>query len=119
MRVDSESAELLGRSGSMFPRGKFRKYGLPWTVFRTFSWWRKRIQSSRKKTSKSPPFDLYEKELILSRRTLSAHGELLCTPPAWAPRDSQQSSRLRHKCVFFVNEEGERAFKPYDLPWIS
>ena len=118
MRVDSESAELLGRSGSMFPRGKFRKYGLPWTVFRTFSWWRKRIQSSRKKTSKSPPFDLYERVNSFQADPFGTWGAAM-HPPAWAPRDSQQSSRLRHKCVFFVNEEGERAFKPYGLPWIS
>ena len=29
-------------SGGMFPREKFRKFELPWTAFRAFSWWRKR-----------------------------------------------------------------------------
>ena len=30
-------------SGHMIPRENFRIFGLPWTTFRTFSWWRKRM----------------------------------------------------------------------------
>ena len=32
----------------MFPRENFRKFGLPWTVFRVFSWWRKRVKEQLK-----------------------------------------------------------------------
>ena len=42
-RLGSEDTNLYGGSGGMLPRENFRNVGLPWTTFRAFLWWRKRI----------------------------------------------------------------------------
>ena len=53
--------QICRGSGSMPPpRENFRNFGLPWTIFRAFSWWRKREKECRvvKRKSQSPALDL-------------------------------------------------------------
>ena len=47
MRLGSEDTNLQGGGGGVLPRGNFRNFGLPWTTFRAFSWWRKRERKRR------------------------------------------------------------------------